>query len=399
MSNKRKRARGQGSIYLRGDSAVYWIKYKDASGQTVPESTGTKNYAKALAMLKSKLARIEVGEYVAPKAQNVTVNDIVEFSLNVAQGKGNRNVPKDRGIWDGQLRPVFGHLPALALIDGVKLMEYKTRLMNEGRDSDTCNRHFSILRCAFNRSKARLSKQQPDWKNLFSKDTENPEHVKMIDDAVYPKLAAEAAKVGTWCRTLLELGCEIGWRRNVWVNLKVRDVDMLHCRITLPGLLSKNKEPYVAYFEQGSNLYHLLSACVIGKGQDDFVITRANGKPIRDFRETWLKITTAAGIAPKQGRTGKLVAGIKFHNTRNTAATRMIQAGLSEVEAMERGGWKTRNIFEHYHINNDAAKQEAAKKMAARSELRYGNGYGAQEMVQSSATSEVEQVELTSLPS
>jgi len=36
-------------------------------------------------------------------------------------------------------------------------------------------------------------------------------------------------------RTLLELGCEIGWRRNVWLNLRVKDVDMLHCRITLPG--------------------------------------------------------------------------------------------------------------------------------------------------------------------
>jgi hypothetical protein len=127
-------------------------------------------------------------------------------------------------------------------------MEYKTRLMDIGRDSDMVNRHFSILRCALNLSKARLSKQQPDWKNLFSADTENPEHVKMIDDTVYPKLAAEAAKVGTWCRTLLELGCEFGWRKNVWLNLKVKDVDMLNCKITLPGVLSKNKEPYVAYF-------------------------------------------------------------------------------------------------------------------------------------------------------
>jgi integrase len=95
---------------------------------------------------------------------------------------------------------------------------------------------------------------------------------------------------------------------------------------------------------------------------------------VRDSSGDRLKITTAAGIAPRQGKTGEQVAGIKFHNTRNTAATRMIQAGLSEVEAMESGGWMTRNIFEHYRINNDAAKQQAAKKMAARSELRYGIG-------------------------
>jgi hypothetical protein len=63
--------------------------------------------------------------------------------------------------------------------------------------------------------------------------------------------------------------------------------------------VSKNKQPYVAYFEQGSDLYHLLSACVVGKGQEDFVLTRADGEPIRDFRKTWLNITTAAGIAPR----------------------------------------------------------------------------------------------------
>ena len=63
-----------------------------------------------------------------------------------------------------------------------------------------------------------------------------------------------------------------------------------------------------------------------------------------------MKITQKAGIAPRKGRTGNIVAGVKFHNTRNTAATRMIEAGLSEVDAMNRGGWKTRSICEHYHV-------------------------------------------------
>jgi len=66
--------------------------------------------------------------------------------------------------------------------------------------------------------------------------------------------------------------------------------------------------------------------------------------------------------------------------TLNTAATRMIEAGLSEVDAMNRGGWKTRSIFEHYHIMQEKAQQDAARKMEAR-KLSYGIGYGAQEMV------------------
>jgi integrase len=131
-----------------------------------------------------------------------------------------------------------------------------------------------------------------------------------------------------------------------------------------------------------------LSACIVGKHPGDYVLTRLNGKPIRDFRETWLKITKAAGIAPKIGKTGELVAGVKFHNSRNTAATRMIEAGLSEVEAMQRGGWKTRSIFEHYHITQEKAQQEAARKMEARSKLSFGNSFGAQEMGQIDARAE-----------
>jgi hypothetical protein len=184
-------------VFLRKDSAIYHIKFPNLDGKTVQESTGTKNEAKAKAMLKAKVARVTVGEYVAPKVQNITVNDIVEFSLGLAKSRCNRNVHKDRGLWEKLLKPAFGHLPALALIDGVKLLAYKNAMLAQGRDTDTVSRHFSILRCAYNRSKKRLSGQRPDWKELFSPDTENPEHQKMIPDDVYPKLAMEAAKVGT----------------------------------------------------------------------------------------------------------------------------------------------------------------------------------------------------------
>jgi hypothetical protein len=53
-----------------------------------------------------------------------------------------------------------------------------------------------------------------------------------------------------------------------------------------------------------------------------------------------------------------------FHNTRNTAAIHMIKAGAAEVEAMDIGGWKTRSIFEHYHITDETAKKRIAQRMA-----------------------------------
>ena len=67
----------------------------------------------------------------------------------------------------------------------------------------------------------------------------------------------------------------------------------------------------------------------------------------------------------------------------------MIEAGPSEVEAMQRGGWKTRSIFEHYHITQEKAEQEAARKMEARPKLSFANSFVAQEMGQIDGRAEI----------
>jgi hypothetical protein len=374
---KRRRAKGSGSIYLRGGK--YWLRYMNVDGKLVQESSGTGDKQTALSMLKTKVARIEIGEYVAPKAHTVTVAEIVEYSLSVAVSKGRKNVNNDRDIWNKQLKPAMGRYPALALLDGTKLLEYKIARLNRGLDSDTVNRHFSILRVAYNRSIKRLGGQHPDWRQLFSRETENPERMVFIADDVYPKLCSEASKVGLWMRTLLELACNFGWRLSAWLNLRVAHVELLNCRITLPGALSKNGEPYTAYFTEGDTIYQLLNASISGKAPGDYVLTRNTKhgfKPVRDFRGAWLRITKAAGIQLKPATKGKIKGeltrpGIVFHNTRNTAAIRMIKAGAAEVEAMDIGGWKTRSIFEHYHITDEQAKKRVARNMArtATSEL------------------------------
>ncbi len=372
-TNTKRREKGTGSVYRRGD--VYWLRYMNLDGSPVQESTGIRAKSSreeipqsVKAMLKAKVARVEVGQYVVPKSQTVTVTEIVEHSLSLAESKGRRNVKRDKNIWNKQLKPALGRYPALALLDGKLLLEYKIARLNKGFDTDTINRHFSILRVAYNRSSQRLGGQHPDWRQLFSPTTENPECIVSISNDVYPQLCLEASKVGLWMRTLLELACNFGWRLGAWRNLKVSQIDIENCRITLPGEKSKNGDSYTAYFTEGDTVYQLLNASIAGKSEEDYVLTR-DGKPVKDIRDAWLKITKAVGIQPKPAIKGKVKGqltrpGIRFHNTRNTAATRMIEAGAAEVEAMDIGGWKTRSIFEHYHITDDKVKKRIARKMA-----------------------------------
>ena len=44
------------------------------------------------------------------------------------------------------------------------------------------------------------------------------------------------------------------------------------------------------------SVHKLLSALVHGKSADDYVFTRANGNPVRDFRGTWQKACAHAGV-------------------------------------------------------------------------------------------------------
>jgi len=102
------------------------------------------------------------------------------------------------------------------------------------------------------------------------------------------------------------------------------------------------------------DVFVLLQACVAGKDADDFVFTRENGKPIKDFREVWEKLTTAAG-AP----------GLLLHDLRRSAVRNMVRNGVTEKVAMTISGHKTRAVFDRYDIVDERDLDEAARKIEA----------------------------------
>jgi len=98
----------------------------------------------------------------------------------------------------------------------------------------------------------------------------------------------------------------------------------------------------------------LLEACVAGKGADDFVFTRADGKPVLDFRQRWESLTEAAGCP-----------GLLFHDLRRSAVRNMTRRGIIESAAMKISGHKTRNVFERYNIVSESDLADAALKIEA----------------------------------
>ena len=96
----------------------------------------------------------------------------------------------------------------------------------------------------------------------------------------------------------------------------------------------------------------LLKACIIGKQADDFVFTRSDGKPVRDFRRTWANACESAGCS-----------GLLVHDLRRTAARNLRRAGIAEGVIMKIGGWRTRSVFERYAIVDQTDIRAAMRKL------------------------------------
>ena len=105
---------------------------------------------------------------------------------------------------------------------------------------------------------------------------------------------------------------------------------------------------FLVTFPLTAILRSLLTQCALGKGPDDFLITRADGAPIKDFRKRWANLFAAAAVNRAS-----------VHDLRRTAARDMRRARVPESVIMKIGGWKTRAGFERYNIVNGRDMKEA----------------------------------------
>jgi integrase len=98
----------------------------------------------------------------------------------------------------------------------------------------------------------------------------------------------------------------------------------------------------------------LVSACVAGKGPNDFVIMRAgsDGQRVSDFRTGWKNACERAGRP-----------GLLFHDLRRTGARNLRRLQVSEGVIMKIGDWRTRAVFERYNIVDETDLADAARRM------------------------------------
>jgi integrase len=366
---------------------VIWCQYY-LHGKRVRESTKETDKRKATTYLNKRLQEVAAG-IRNPEADKITVRELVEAKLTSARNNGKKSVSDDEARWRLHLSPFFGNMKA-GQVSTVLLNKYvaqrkteeivKTYTLKSGGsrnhatgkfpDNGTINRELALLRSAFylayESTPPRVARV-PKFPML----EEHNVRTGFLNDTQYYALAQECGKVGLWLRTLFEVGATYGWRRSeVVTNLLVKQVDFDANVIRLEPDTTKNDDGREVTII--ASLRPLLKACCEGKASDKYVITREDGKPVKDFRASWWKACDAAGVPD-----------LLFHDLRRTGARNLRRAGVHEGVIMKIGGWKTRSVFERYAIvAQEDIRDAMAKLERQRSDFSHSLAKEAQEAVQ-----------------
>ena len=135
MNRNGRPRKTNGSLYQRGDSARWWMRYRDNEGRIIQESTGTDDREEADRKLRERLAARDEGTLSGLLfGKSLTFNEWADWFLE------NRSRPPIRAEKTHQanlevlkqIRPVFGKL-ALSEITSELIEEYLAKRLRSRR--------------------------------------------------------------------------------------------------------------------------------------------------------------------------------------------------------------------------------------------------------------------------
>ena len=341
------RPRGTGSLYQRNGSEVWWIKYH-RNGKPYRESTQTTDKRRATRILAQRLAEISTGTFVGPRSERITVAELAEDFLRDYRINGRKSIDDVDARWRLHIGPFFEQLRA-AQVTSELVAKYVDMRQSEGAQNATINREMAALKRMF---RLGMYATPPKVMRLpkFPKLMENNVRKGFLEDAQYAKLIEASSDL--WFRALVEMGRTYGWRISELLGLHTGQIDLEARTIRLDPGTTKNRDGREVTMT--GPVHDLLSECVAGKTPGSAVFTWPDGRPVKDFRSYWAKVTEAAGVP-----------GLLFHDLRRTAARNLRRAGIAEGVIMKIGGWRTRSVFERYAIVSQTDIADALKKLEA----------------------------------
>ena len=306
-----------GSVFRRG--AMWVIEYKMPNGKTKRESIGkagvvTKSMAKVV--LRQREQQIKLGQYEMLEADIPTITQYKnEYIRHIRDVKQNRSWPlaitqlkRLEAFFDGRI---------LSNISPSDIDDYKLYRQKQVKPA-TVNRELACLSHLFN-----LAKRQQRFfgENPVSISKLLPEHnqVERILNRDEETRLLESSSPAL--KAILLCALHTGMRKNEILSLKWDNVDLEKKIITLEHTNTKSKK--TRRIPINSTLRRIFLEQRLKAGSSNYVFLSTKGSPYK--RHDSLK-QSYAGACKRA-----YIEGLRFHDLRHTAATRMIESGASIV--------------------------------------------------------------------
>jgi integrase len=344
---KAERVRGLGHLYLRG--ATFWFEIHH-NGERTRESLNTTDRQTAVTRMAARVADITAG--IPTKTfEPISVQSMFEkWMVAVETNCKPRTIEDYRSRWTAHLEPVFGELLATQ-VNKQRVVEYLHRRMQEGAGAITQNRENRVLQMIFNHNSELIPANFfPTFPDMHSEKS----HVRKgrLSNEDYVALQARLEDPSMfWMLALLGLTFKYGFRKGELLAAKCGWFDAKASVFTLPAYSTKNKTERRVPIQRGGDIYKMLVQLTEGRDAAAALLTR-NGKPVRDYRGAWSKLTE--GIT--NGRGGH----VTVHDLRRSAITSMSNKGIGAEQA---GTHLSPDVFRRYISRSESQEQATAAKI------------------------------------
>ena len=338
--------KGNGRVFKRGQ--LWWVAYYD-SGREQRESSGSRERKEAVKLLRQRLGELAFGvtRPAAPKRKRtraVKMNDL--FDLVEQSYQLNGRTSKANGLCLRRMRRQFGRYP-VEVCTSLVISQYMAKRLRGGRKPSTVNREIGVVRVAFRLGyEHELVSRIPVIKRLPALGVRNEFFTREEVDALLPCLPEHL-------RDVVLFGYLTGWRKGEITGLRWNNVNRAGAVIRLEPEQNKGRDVRVL------TLHGELAALIERRWQSREVgvvacprVFHRRGRPIDEFRETWLKACHTAGLGRRW-----------FHSLRRSAARNMSLQGIPEKVIMSIMGHKTRLMFDRYNIVSEADQRRYAKRL------------------------------------
>ncbi len=332
-----------GTVFKRRENWV--IEYKKLNGKIKRESVGkagvvTKTMAREV--LRHREQQIKLGQYEMIDAQIPTVQEYSKEYLDYQENvKQIRSIVRTKACVRHLLR-FFGD-KRLSDVTAVDIDVYKRTRLSEGVKQNTVARELVVIRNLFYHAESR--------NKFFGKNPVRQSGIPTVNDKKERVLTTEEERrlldaCPKYLKDAIQLALNTGMRRGEILGLRWDWIDFNENLITLPQTNTKNQEMRKVPVNQ--LIRKILLERKLLSGGSDFVFPSEESRTGHIY---WLNrsFKRACRLAD--------IEGLRFHDFRHTAATRLVESGIPLHAVAKLLGHSTVKITERYSHPEESVRK------------------------------------------